>query len=221
MPEVIFKNKKTTRPPSQLFKNLGVVLFNVFASFFNWFVIVVCLIILIVGYWWLIKPKYDFIASNQELTFREREYETKVSYLKQLNEIKSLYRSITPGDKDKVSTILSINQDLDRLKIILLREISQVGKEQQIPIDNIVITPLDSSRDNLIKLVSPSKEAALMNKLHIIKISFTLQEINYDQIKKVLLRLESSLRLMDITSINFNPVARNAGLELFAYYLEK
>lgn len=221
MPEIKFKTNKIIKPPSQLFKNLGVVLFNVFASFFNWFVIIICLMILLVGYLWLVKPKYDFIASDQELNFREKEYETKVSYLKQLNEVKNLYKSISQDDKDKVNTILSINQDLDRLKIILLREIGQVGKEQKVAVDNIVITPLDKSRDKLIKIVAPSKNNPLLDKIQIVKVSFSLQTVDYDQIKKVLARLENSLRLMDVTNINFIPTTHSCSVELFAYYLGK
>ncbi len=217
MANIIFKKK---HEPSQLIKNLQVVLFNVFAGFFNWFIIVICLTILIVGYWWLVKPKYDFISSDQELTFREREYEDKVTYLKQLNEVKNLYKTISQADKDKIDVMLSANQDIDRLKIILLREIGQVGKQQKIGVSNIVITPLDNSKEKLIKIARDPKQSPMLEKLRLVQVSFLAEQIDYAGLKKMLADLEKSLRLMDVTKVNFDPSARKASIDLVTYYLE-
>lgn len=214
-------NVKINHAGNPLFQKIRVILFNVFAGFFNWFIILICLILLIVGYLWLLKPKYTFIASNQELTIREKEYEEKVTYLKQLNDIKNLYKSISQADKDKIDLILSSGQDLDKLKIILLREVDKVGKERGATVDNIVITPLDNSRDKFITISSSSKKKALPDKLSLVQVSFTAKNINYDQLKKLLVRLESSLRIMDVTDLTFDPSARETGIKLFTYYLQK
>jgi len=213
---------KTNPEASRWFKNLGVVLFNVFANFFNWFVIIICLMIMISGYWWLIKPKYDFIASDQELNFREREYEDKINYLKQLNEIKNLYKSINQADKDKIDAMLSTRQDLDRLKIILLREIGQLGKERNVAVDNIAITPLDNSSTKFITLAQqPTPTNPLFGKLQLVQVSFVIKNVDYENLKKFLGRLETSLRVMDVTKISFEPSARQVAVELVTYYLQK
>ncbi len=217
MANITFSKKKE---PSQLVKNIGVVTFNIFAGFFNWFVIFICLTILIVGYWWLVKPKYDFIASDQELTFKEKEYEDKVQYLKQLNELKNLYKGIGQDDKDKIDAILSANQDLDRLKIILLREIGQVGKEQKVAVDNIVITPLDNSSEKFLKIAENPKNNPLYEKLRMVQVTFLVKQVDYPVMQKILSRLEKSLRIMDVTKINFDPTVRQASLEFYTYYLE-
>lgn len=219
MAEIKLK-KVEKHEPSQLAKNIGVVLFNVFANFFNWLIIIVCLFILIVGYWWLIRPKYEFIASDQELAFRAREYEDKVAYLKQLNEIKNLYKNINQADKDKIDVILSSNQDLDRLKIILLKEVSQLSKEQPIAISNIVITPLDNSKEKFIKIGQAPKDSPLYNKLQIVQISFVIQNIDYPILKNLFTRLEKSLHIMDVFDFNFDPAGRQVSVVLFTYYLQ-
>ena len=218
MAKVTFKTNVET---SRWAKNLGVVLFNVFANFFSWFIIIICLAILVSGYWWLIKPKYDFIASDQELTFREREYEDKVNYLKQLNEVKNLYKSISQGDKDKIDAMLSARQDLDRLKIILLREIGQVGKERAAEVDNIAITPLDNSSAKFITIAQAPSSNPLFSKLRLVQVSFIIKTVDYDGLQKFLGRLETSLRVMDVTKVVFEPSARQASIELVTYYLEK
>ncbi len=217
MPKINFKTKGE---PSQFAKNLGVVMFNAFASFFNWFIIIICLSILIIGYWWLIKPKYDFIASDQELFFREREYEDKVNYLKQLSEVKNLYKSVSQGDKDKIDLILSSRQDLDQLKIILLREMGQVAKEQGVSAENIVITPLDNSREKFITIAEEPKANPLYNTLQLVQVTFRVDGIDYNSLVKMLGRMEKSLRVMDITRLNFDPNARSASIELVTYYLD-
>jgi hypothetical protein len=213
-------NLKMNRPENPVLKNIRVVAFNIFAGFFNWFIILVCLIIIVAGYWWLLKPKYNFIASDQELTFRSKEYDEKVAYLKQLGDIKNLYKSINQSDKDKIDLILSANQDLDRLKIVLLREMDKVGKERGATIDDVVITPLDNSRDKIINLKGDNAKSPSFDKLSLIQVSFSAKSISYDQLKKLLARLETSLRIMDVTELNFDPKARVAGVKLVAYYLQ-
>lgn len=214
-------NLKISRPDNQLLKNIKVLLFSAFASFFNWFIILICLIIMGASYVWLIKPKYDFIASNQELNFRNIEYEEKVNYLKQLNEIKTLYKSIGQADKDKIDLILSSRQDLDRLKIILLREVDKAAKEQGATVDDVVITPLDNSKEKIIKIKDDNKKAIIFDKLRLVQVTFNVKGIDYEKLKKLLVRFESSLRVMDITDLNFEPKSRQASIKLVTYYLEK
>jgi hypothetical protein len=211
---------KTSKPVNPALKNLGILMFNYFAKFFNLFIILVCVIVLVAGYWWLIKPKYDFIATNQELTFREREYENKVEYLKQLGEIKNLYKSISQADKDKIDIILAWRQDVDRLKIALLRQVDKVGKEKGVTVDNIVITPLDNSFEKLIKINEPFKQNGLSDKLKLMQITFDVNNLSYAQLKQFLNRLEISLTIMDVTKLIFDPGTKQAKIELVTYYLE-
>lgn len=220
MAQIVFKKEnKENKEPSQLVKNLSVMLFNIFANFFNWFIIIICLFILIIGYWWLVKPKYEFIASDQELQFRAREYEDKVNYLKQLTEVKNLYKAIGQNDKDKVDLILSSRLDIDRLKIILLRELSKVGKDLRTPVDKIVITPLDNSKEKLLNIAAAPGSNPLYNKLQIVEISFIVQSTEYNSLKQFMSRLEKSLRIMDVTKVDFDPTNKQATITLRTYYL--
>jgi len=207
-------NTETSTPK----KNLAIS-FSFFAQFFNWFIVIICVCVLGAGYWWLIRPKYIFVTSNQEVVRAEKQYEQKISYLKQLNEVKNIYRSISQSDKDKIDTILSSNFDIDALKISLLREISFVGRLNGVSVDNIDAVPLDNSQDKFLTL-SPDKKIQ-SDKLKIVKVSFTLNGANYDSLKRIVGRLEKNLRLMDVTQFDFNPSSNQAKVELFAYYLQK
>jgi hypothetical protein len=115
---------------------------------------------------------------------------------------------------------LSSSQDLDRLKIILLRAIDQVGQEQKVAIDNIVITPLDNSKEKFIKIGQEPKSNPLLDQLQLVQISFMVKGVNYEVFKKFLTRLEKSLQIMDLTKINFDPKTSTASLDLVTYYLQ-
>ncbi len=192
-----------------------------FANFFNIFVVIMCGLILAAGYWFLIKPKYDFVASNQRVLEEEKIYQQKVKYLKQLTEIKTLYANVSAEDKKKIDAILSAGQDVDTMKIALLREISYIGKANGASVENPESTVLDTADGKFLAL-KKSREAMPANApIDLIKISFTLEKTDYEQLKRILVRLERSVRLLDVTSIDFDPALRRAKIELYAYHLKK
>ncbi len=211
---------KPTAESRQMLKNIATVLFTFFANFFNWFIIVVCLVVLISGYWFLIKPKYDFIISDQEITVKEKEYEDKVNYLKQLGEVKNLYKTITDSDKEKVDYILSSSMDIDALKIALLREVGYLGRLYRVTVDNVVITPLDNSSDKFLVIAEPPKPSSQLQNFQIVTVSFSLGGVDYPRLKQVLAKIERSLRIMDVVSVDYNPDSRTANVVLYAYYLK-
>lgn len=70
-----------------------------FANFFNYFVVCLCFVVLAAGFWFIILPKYRFVQSNQQVVDEEAVYKQKLSYLKQLNEIKTLYATVSDDDQ--------------------------------------------------------------------------------------------------------------------------
>ncbi len=202
-------------------KTLTALSFGLFANFFNWFVIFVCVAILAAGYWFLIRPKYQFVASNQEVLDEERQYEQKVAYLKQLNEIKNLYRRISPADKDKIDLILSVSKDVDALKIALLREVGLVARLNNARVENMEATVIDNSEGKFVAIADRSAQNELSSNLKLVSVTFTLTNVDYDPLKRILNRFEKSLRILDVAKIDFTPAKKEAKLQVFAYYLEQ
>lgn len=192
-----------------------------FANFFNIFVVLMCCLILAAGYWFLIRPKYQFVASNQRVMDAEKEYRQKAEYLKQLNEIKALYAKVAPEDKAKIDAVLSAGKDIDVLKIALLREIGYIGKINGATVENLQPTVLDTAQGKFLALKKGRAGMPNDAPLDIIKISFTLNQVDYEQLKRIIVRLESSIRLLDITSLDFDPALRRAKVELYAYHFKK
>lgn len=220
MPNIVFKTKKDVKEkaaPKAEKPSLGHL--RIFANYFNWFVMLICVIVLASGYWWLIKPKYEVVINDEAYKQQEKIYQDKVAYLKQLNEVKAVYKNITPTEKQKIDAIISAGEDIEVLKINILKEITYFAKANKVQIENFVITPLDNSSDKYISLVNKKKLATPPAGLQIITVGFSLKEIEYETLKKMLAKFEKSLRFIDITKLSYRPENKKVEIELFTYHL--
>lgn len=220
MVNIVFKTKKTAEKP----KDGGtikpsLISLNIFANFFNWFVILICVIVLASGYWWLIKPKYDVVVNDEAYKQQEKIYQDKIAYLQKLVAVKNVYNNIPDEDKKKIDAIISAGEDFESLKINILKEITYLGKLHEVPIESFELTPLDNSEDRFINIVSENQSVA-GNNLQIIIVSFVMKDIEYATLKKILTRFEQSLRFIDVTKLSYNPDSKQADIELFTYYLQ-
>lgn len=220
MVNIVFKTKKTAEKP----KDGGtikpsLISLNIFANFFNWFVILICVIVLASGYWWLLKPKYDVVVNDEAYKQQEKIYQDKIAYLQKLTAVKNVYNNIQDEDKKKIDAIISAGEDFESLKINILKEITYLGKLHEVAIESFELTPLDNSEDRFINIVSENQSAA-GNNLQIIVVSFVMKDVEYDTMKKILTRFEQSLRFIDVTKLSYNPDSKQADIELFTYYLQ-
>ncbi len=196
-------------------------LLHFFANFFNFFVVLMCVVILAVGFWFLIRPKYQLVTSDQEVIEERKVYQQKLLYLKQLNEIKTLYATVSESDKKKIDSVLSAGQDVDTLKIALLREIGYIGKIHGAAVQNMDVQLLDTSEGKLISLNKKTGTFSGGKGVELINVTFNLEKVDYDQLKRILVRFERSLRLLDVKSLEYDPALRRAKVSLYAYHLKK
>lgn len=221
MVNIVFKTKKTAEKPKDgVPAKPPLVSLNIFANFFNWFVVLICVIVLASGYWWLIKPKYDVVVNDEAYKQQEKIYQDKIDYLNKLNEVKKVYNNITDKEKEKIDAIISAREDIESLKIDILKEITYLGRLNNVVIENFELTPLDNSQDKFIDLINDKATSIPGDDLQIITVSFVIKEVEYDQLKKILTRFEKSLRFVDITKLSYNPDVKQANIELYAYHLE-
>ncbi|HRH33287.1 MAG TPA: hypothetical protein PK720_04085 [bacterium] len=218
MVNIVFKTKANDKgPKKELTPKVSLAFF---ANYFNWFVLLVCVIILFSGYWWLIKPKYNVIIRDELIKKEEKIYDDKMTYLQQLDEVKDLYKKISDSDKNKIDTILSAGQDIDTVKINLLKEITYLGKINNAIVEKLDITPLDNSEGKFIDLVKNPRLNFKNENLQIMIVSFKLNGVDYESLKRIVGRFEKNLRLMDITKLEFDPANQTATIELNVYYLK-
>ena len=220
MVNIVFKTKKTAEKPKDggMIKP-SLISLNIFANFFNWFVILICVIVLASGYWWLLKPKYDVVVNDEAYKQQEKIYQDKIAYLKKLTAVKNVYNNITDEDKKKIDAIISAGEDFESLKIDILKEITYLGKLHNVAIESFELTALDNSQDRFINIGSENKSVD-SNNLQIIIVSFVMKDVEYVTLKKILTRFEESLRFIDVTKLSYNPDSKQADIELFTYYLQ-
>lgn len=218
MVNIVFKTKATDKGPKK--ELTPKVSLTFFANYFNWFISVICVIVLFSGYWWLIKPKYNVIIRDELFKKEEKIYDDKITYLRQLNEVKEVYNKISDSDKNKIDTVLSAGQDIDTVKINLLKEITYLGRINGVLVEKLDITPLDNSEGKFIELVKNPRLNFKNDNLQIMVVSFKLNGVDYDSLKRIAGRFEKNLRLMDITKLEFDPANRDATIELNVYYLK-
>jgi hypothetical protein len=220
MVNIVFKTKKeAAKPKDNAPVKSSAVNLSIFANFFNWFVVLICVIVLASGYWWLIKPKYDVVINDEAFKQQEKVYQDKIAYLKKLNEVKNIYNNISDEEKQKIDTIISANEDIETFKINLLKEITYLGKLNNVAIESFEITPLDNSQDKFVDIVNNKTTSVPGDNLQIVTVSFIVKNVEYDQLKRMLTRFEKSLRFIDITKLSYSPDVKQASIELFAYHL--
>lgn len=216
MAQIVFKTKKKdTKPKEQAAPSPAL---GILANFFHWFIVLVCVIVLASGYWWLLRPKYTVIINDDAFKREEKLYQDKVAYLRQLREAKNAYDTISNEEKDKIDTLLSVGQDIETLKINLLRELTYLGKIYGATIEEVQMTPLDNSQEKFVSIVKDKQSALTGNKVQIIILNFTISEIEYASLKRMIERLEKNLHLMDIVHFEYEPENKQAILEVYTYY---
>jgi hypothetical protein len=211
---------------------------QVLTLLYKYFFVVTILVVIGVfyaSYAFILRPKYDSIYSGEELTAKQTEYLDKLGYFKDIINLKTIYASITDEDKAKVDKILSSNNS----KEDLFREMESITDKQKIKnirskeeffgndvsyadksfIDTMEVALLPKSE--LRNLAESKQRGALFKDVEVIKTTFDLKDITYDDLSKILKIIEVNLRIMDVDSIKYDPAAKTAHLELLTYQVKK
>lgn len=185
---------------------------------FKLIVFVLILIIILPGYYLLIKPQYLKYKSNLAI-FNRLEKELRIN-LKQLNSNKKIildYQSINQLDKDKIDYILPNKPDIANLYVNL----QAVAQKNNLTLTNLSINPLKTIEK---KIIFPKQESKQINKnLNLIanvEINLELESVSYAKMKKLFYDLETNLRLLDILNFEFSPSDGSLSLFLHAYHLK-
>lgn len=216
MAQIVFKSKKKeVKPKEQAAPSPAL---GILANFFHWFIVVACVVVLASGYWWLLKPKYELIVKDDAFKKEEKLYQDKVAYLRELREVKSAYDDISDEEKNKIDAVLSSGQDIETLKINLLRELTYLGKIYGAKMEDVQMVPLDNSQDKFVSIVSERQGILANSRVQIISIDLTISEVDYVPFKRILERMERNLHLMDVVKLEYQPEDRRAILQVYTYF---
>lgn len=210
----MLKNNQTTKQiPSRQEKKpqpFYVVKFKVL-------VLIIVLLIVVPGYYFLIKPQYLKYKSNSVIVNR-LEKELQIN-LKQLNSNKKMlldYQFVNPLDKEKIERILPNQPDLANLYINL----QAIVQKNNVDLSGITINPVKVKQKKIIFPKQQAKEESGLDLTANVEINLELKGLSYAKMKKLFHDLETNLRLLDVINFNFNPSDGNLSLSMLAYNLK-
>ncbi|MBU4347370.1 hypothetical protein KJ586_01775 [Patescibacteria group bacterium] len=194
-------------------------------KYFNLLAIALAAIILIVGFFLLIKPKYNKIFQEIRLSNEssESKYNAVFAHLAQLNKLKAEYEKISPEGIKKIEIMLPSEKFYEEQFV----QLESIVLKNGLLLTSLQISPeeLPSGKESAAakaKNSQPEKnkaaEAGLPEEVTKIKIAMNVAGVDYLGLKNLLYVLENNLQLIDITNLSFSPDQKSAALEMYAYY---
>lgn len=179
-----------------------------FVTNFFWVVLVLSFLILLLGFVFLIWPKYQEVSNSSHYNAEQLKIYSKNNqlYLDKINNLLVAYKNISSSDVGKINKILPICGSEEGL----FTQIDQIVKQSGLLLNSISIKLINSK----------DKVASDTRAVNTVKINLTLSGVSYNSLKIVLKGLESNLRIMDVQKLNFNPKNYSLNLEVNTYCLK-
>jgi hypothetical protein len=198
---------------------------NIFLTrYFKVIVLILTIMILIVGYSFLIKPKYKQIIQEVKSVSEEKspKYLNRKKYLNQLKELKAEYQKISLSDINKIKAILPSEKGHEEL----LAQLEDIILKNGLLLTSLQIEEVAEAKDKEVsrregeKAEDSSSEDKLLKEINKLKIRMEIIGTDYVGFKNLLNVIENNLRLMDIVSLSFSPDNNTTSLELYVYYIK-
>ena len=193
-------------------KNIGGILLKYVTVYFKLIPPTLLILILILGYFLLIKPKYDQIIQVVETTNtqQENEFAKTKEYFDNLILLQRNYQKLDNDDIEKINKLLPGKPEIENLLVMI---------ETLANKNNFLIGSIQASWDE-----KESKNIMDVNKQKLgireVNVTLPVSEIDYNGFKKLLNVIENNLRIFDIRTISFSPKGNSANLQFVTYYLD-
>lgn len=202
-----------------------------FSRFYQMITIGLAVIILVVGGYFILLPKYRQVSANslQVSAALKKEESKRIDYLKNLKELISNHKKINQQEVGKLKTLLPANKDLPGLFV----QLQGLAEENNFLLSSVNINEMpdgSGTKAEKIKIEEEGTTAASASGQKkavsgaIKKLSVNINLVGnkvtgYEAFKSFLSALEQNLRLFDIEAIYFTPQSPKYSLTLFTYYL--
>jgi hypothetical protein len=185
---------------------------------FKILIFLLILIILVPGYFLIIKPEYESYQDNKRLSAQyQQEREVGIKQLKNYKQTVSVYQSVSSLQESRINQILPNDLEESNLYVNLEALVQQAG----LILEDISIEAVDESKSPTKKTPdSDAAQPAVSNSSNLINIQLKLADVSYARMKDFLSILEVNLRLLDVDTFKFNAQEGNLGLAIKAYYFE-
>ncbi len=175
---------------------------NVFLnSNFKWFVVLTVLLIFTFGYFFILKPKYEETLKLTQVITRYDELDINAKQ-RELEDIKIFLFSYSKIEKkymDKIHEILPEKYNQEEL----FTEFNHIIDKNELFLKSVSINGITN-----------------LNRMKKISVTLEVGGTDYKAFKNLISHFENNLKLIDITSVRFDPNGRTTSLIINTYYLE-
>jgi Tfp pilus assembly protein PilO len=187
---------------------------NLLNKYFKWVILLVVVFILITGYFWVVKPKYEeTMASLEErLDLEKQEYLSKKKKMQKIEKLAMTYNEINDRKIKRVNHLLPTDYSYESL----FTEINALVSNNGMLLTDIGIKESEAKDSD-----EKGAEKDLPNLIKITEIEVEVMGVNYSGLKNLLSDFENNLRLLDITGVNFDPGSSSVSLVMQTYSFNK
>lgn len=196
--------------------NLSVFIYK----YFRYIIFIEVLLVLILGYFFIVKKELEDINNyNEEVSWKREELKKIEDYQEDLDKFEKKYKKIEKELEDNLDKLYDIFPPERNLPNIVAQIESLVSKH------NFILGSLDLGIDNrqtkekiVPNIINKEEELDLIKEIDINIFVFS-EDGGYERIKELLDAFEHHIRFMDITSFGFEEDMESYSIILKTYYL--
>jgi LPS O-antigen subunit length determinant protein (WzzB/FepE family) len=177
----------------------------------------VMIIILLLSYFFIIKPKYNQTLLAIEVTAQQQQklYADQQKKLNNLKIISDLYKKISETDLKKFNGVLPDNY----VKEKLFGEFEEIINKNGYILNSVTLDAEKASEETA--EVTASTTPGQSGKIGKINLQLAISAVDYKGFKNLLRLLENNLRLFDVSNVSFSAGGNTTNLTLTTYYYIK
>jgi capsular polysaccharide biosynthesis protein len=175
--------------------------------------IIVFVIVLAVGYLFLIQPKYSAMAEKTKTKEDQENQQLQdlQTYLSKLIQYREQYNKIDPVAKEKIGAMIAGKFSPEDVFTIMEKLIASRG----LILNSISVNTASNNGEDS----SGSATAGNISGVGKATIKLDIAGVNYEGLKQLLAVIENSIQLSDVQKIEFSPEKNTTTLEIATYYL--
>ena len=189
-------------------------------KYFGFIVALAVVLLLYIGYFYIIKAKQDSIKNNIEAVNENKENNKAMlgKKLEKLQEYRLAYESVSETEKQRISIMIP-----EKIKKnFLFTNMEAFILRQGLILDSIEIYESQTANNSRSRRVETDVgTAAPVSDIDELKIDLSISGVSdYEHFKKVLFTFEKKLQILDINELNFDMEAGALNLTVTSYYLK-
>ena len=191
-------------------------------SYFASIIAAVLVIFLLSAYWLVIAPKISQTRETIQINLDQQQnlYLISRRKLTNLEALSEMYQKINPADLQKFNAVLPDSYPPEKL----FGEIAELLSRGGWLISEISLQVSEEDTEGPPRSVDPKDAPSAsrqINNLERINIVLKVETIDYAGFKRLLGMIETNLRLLDVSELEFFPSDRRANFILTTYYYKK